>query len=274
MSSIPSFILNNGLAMPALGLGVYKMEDGNQTVEAVKEAIRIGYRLIDTAAFYANETGVGTAIKESGVKREDLFLTTKVWNSDQGYESTLQAFEDSLKKLQTDYLDLYLVHWPVKGKFVETWRALEHLYDEGKVKAIGVCNFNIHHLRELEGEKYVPAVNQVELHPLFNQKELRTYCKEKGIQIEAWGPILRGKDALNHPIFQEIGEKNGKSPAQVILRWHYQNGVIAIPKSVNAARIKENFTIFDFDLTEEDMKRVNSLETGIRLGADPDNFNF
>ncbi|WP_416825665.1 aldo/keto reductase [Ectobacillus polymachus] len=272
MSKAPSFILNNGLSMPALGLGVYKIEEGNQTVEAVKEALRIGYRLIDTASLYANETGVGTAIKESGVKREDLFLTTKVWNTDQGYESTLKAFEESLTKLQTDYLDLYLIHWAVKGKYMETWRALEHLYDQGKVKAIGVCNFNIHHLRDLEGEKYVPAVNQVELHPLFNQRELRTYCKEKGIQVEAWGPILRGKDALQHPVFREIGDKYGKTPAQVILRWHYQNEVIAIPKSVHAARIQENFTIFDFALSEEDMKKIDALEAGVRFGKDPDQF--
>ncbi|PLR79653.1 aldo/keto reductase [Bacillus canaveralius] len=266
--------LNNGLKMPIFGLGVYKVEEGNQTFDTVKTALELGYRLIDTAAFYENEAGVGQAIKESGIPRQDIFVTTKVWNDQQGYDSTLKAFENSLEKLGLEYVNLYLIHWPVKGKYLETWRALEKIYREGKAKAIGVSNFNIDHLRDiLENGTEVPAVNQIELHPLLSQQELRAFCQEKNIKVEAWSPIARGR-VLEEPVLNQIAEKHGKSPAQVILRWHLQNGVIVIPKSVNPARLQENADIFDFELSNEDIEKINSLNKNERFGADPDNFDF
>lgn len=275
MSNVPIWKLNNGLEIPSLGFGVFKVDPGDAVVDAVKEALATGYRLIDTATAYRNEEGVGQAIKESGVPREEIFLTTKVWNTHQGFDSTLAACERSLKRLQTDYLDLYLIHWAVPGKYVETYKALEKLYKEGKVKAIGVCNFQIHHLEDILREcEVVPAVNQIELHPLMNQKELRDYCKDKGIQVEAWGPIMQGKVDLEQEPFTSIAKKYGKSPAQVILRWHHQNDVLIIPKSITPSRIRENFELFDFELTAEEMKQIDDFNQNKRLGADPDNFDF
>lgn len=233
--------LNNGIKMPWLGLGVWKAEDGEEVKRAVKAAIEAGYRSIDTAAVYKNESGVGEAIKESGITRDELFVTTKVWNSDQGYESALKAYDESLERLGMDYVDLYLIHWPVKGKYNETWKALEKLYKDGRVRAIGVSNFQIHHLQDLmSNSEIVPAVNQVEYHPRLAQKELLSFCKANSIQLEAWSPLMQGKELINHSTLIEIGQKKyNKSAAQVILRWDLQNGVVTIPKSVTESRIRE-----------------------------------
>ncbi|MBA4542701.1 MULTISPECIES: aldo/keto reductase [Thermoactinomyces] len=267
-------VLANGVKMPWLGLGVWKVQEGSEVENAVKEAIKLGYRSIDTAAAYQNEEGVGKAIKESGVNREDLFVTTKVWNADQGYDSTLRAFETSLNKLGLEYVDLYLVHWPVKGKYKETWKALEKLYKEGRVRAIGVSNFQVHHLKDLLADCEVkPMVNQVEFHPYLTQKELRAFCKEEQIQLEAWSPLMQG-EVVNVPEIKELAEKYGKTPAQIVLRWDLQHGVVTIPKSVKAHRIKENADVFDFELSAEDMAKLDALNKDHRFGPDPDNFNF
>lgn len=273
MTNVPIWKLNNGIEIPSLGFGVFKVKEGDEVFRSVLEALEAGYRLIDTAAIYGNEEGVGRAIKASGLKREEIFLTTKLWNTDQGYDSVFEAFETSLKKLDTDYVDLYLIHWPGKDKFVESYKALEKLYSDKKVRAIGVCNFHIHHLEELIAEtEIVPAMNQIELHPLMNQRDILDFCKDKGIQVEAWGPLMQGKGDLEAELFVSLGNKYGKSPAQIILRWHHQNGVLAIPKSVTPSRIKENIDIFDFELTEEDMKKIDAHNENRRLSADPDTF--
>lgn len=276
MTIIPNWKLNNGISLPSVGFGVFKVKEGDEVYHAVLEALKIGYRLIDTAAIYGNEEGVGRAIKDSGIPREEIFLTTKLWNSDQGdFEKVNQAFETSLSKLQTDYVDLYLIHWPGKDKFVESYKALEQLYKQKRVQAIGVCNFHIHHLEKLMGEtEIVPAMNQIELHPLMNQKELRDFCKKHQIQVEAWGPLMQGKGDLEAPLFVSLAEKYGKTPAQVILRWHYQHGIHAIPKSVTPSRIKENFSIFDFELSQEDMNAIDGHNQNLRLSADPDTAMF
>ncbi|KOR94063.1 aldo/keto reductase [Geobacillus stearothermophilus] len=266
--------LHNGVKMPWVGLGVYKVKEGEEVKSTVRTALEIGYRHIDTAAFYENEEGVGQAIRESGIPREQVFVTTKVWNTDQGYETTLKAFDASLKKLGFDYVDLYLVHWPVKGKYKETYKALEKLYKDGYVRAIGVSNFQIHHLQDVLADCEIkPMVNQVEYHPRLTQKELLTFCRENGIQLEAWSPLMRG-EILTEPTIVEIGKKYGKTPAQVVLRWGLQHGVVTIPKSVTPARIKENADIFDFSLTDEEMKQIDALNLNKRVGPDPDNFNF
>lgn len=264
--------------MPWLGLGVFKVEEGPELVNAVQAAIRNGYRSIDTAAIYGNEEGVGQGIvqglKETGISREELFVTSKVWNADLGYESTLAAFELSLKKLGLDYLDLYLIHWPVAGKYKEAWRALEQLYKEGKVKAIGVSNFQIHHLQDLMHDAEIkPMINQVEFHPRLTQKELRDFCQQEGIQVEAWSPLMQGQ-LLDNPVLQEIAERHEKSIAQVILRWDLQHGVVTIPKSTKEPRIKENADVFTFELTAEDMEKIDALNENHRVGPDPDNFDF
>lgn len=266
--------LHNGVKMPWFGLGVFKVQEGEEVVESVKAAIKNGYKSIDTAAVYKNEEGVGQGIKESGVPREELFITSKVWNSDQGYETTLQAFETSLQKLGLDYLDLYLIHWPGKNKYKDTWKALEKLYKDGRIKAIGVSNFQVHHLEDLIAEAEIkPMVNQVEYHPHLTQKELHEYCKKQGIQLEAWSPLKQGQ-LLSEPTLVEIGEKYKKSPAQVILRWDLQNEVVTIPKSIKENRIIENADIFDFELSAEDMERINGLNKDERVGANPDEFTI
>jgi diketogulonate reductase-like aldo/keto reductase len=271
--AIPTIRLNNGVEMPQLGLGVYKAKEGEEVKNAVRWAIEAGYRHIDTAALYENETGVGEAIRESGVPREEIFVTTKVWNTDQGYEKTLKAFETSRKKLGFDYVDLYLVHWPGRDKFVDTYRALEKLLAEGLVRAIGVSNFKEHHLeRLLQETDIVPAVNQVEFHPRLQQKSLHAYCKAKGIALEAWAPLMKGN--LDHPVLLRLAEKYGKTPAQVVLRWHIQLGVIAIPKSVRRERIVSNADIFDFELTAEEMADIGAMDENHRYGMDPDEFLF
>ncbi|WP_064203128.1 aldo/keto reductase [Brevibacillus brevis] len=270
--------LYNGVKMPWMGLGVFKVEEGQELELAVKNAIKHGYRSIDTAAIYNNEEGVGRGIRaglqEAGLTREDLFVTSKVWNADLGYESTLQAYETSLKKLGLEYLDLYLIHWPVEGKFKEAWRALETLYKKGLVKAIGVSNFHVHHLEELLKDAEIkPMINQVEFHPRLSQDELRAYCKEQGIQFEAWSPLMQGQ-LLDNPVLKGIAEKHGKSIAQVIIRWDLQNGVVTIPKSTKEHRIVENASVFDFELSKEDMEMIHSLNQNHRVGPDPDNFDF
>ncbi|MET1180287.1 aldo/keto reductase [Peribacillus simplex] len=270
--------LHNGVKMPWFGLGVFKVEEGPELVNAVKVAIKHGYRSIDTAAIYENEEGVGQGIregiKEAGISREDLFVTSKVWNADLGYESAIAAYEKSLKKLGLDYLDLYLIHWPVEGKYKEAWRALETLYKEGKVKSIGVSNFQIHHLKDLmEDAEVKPMVNQVECHPRLTQKEVQAFCKEQGIQLEAWSPLMQG-ELLDNDDLQAIATKHGKSVAQVILRWDIQNGIVTIPKSTKEHRIVENSSIFDFELTEEEMNQIDGLNQNHRVGPDPDNFDF
>ncbi len=270
--------LNNGVEMPWLGLGVFKVEEGQELVDAVKTAIKHGYRSIDTAAIYGNEVGVGQGIREAmeeaGIAREDLFITSKVWNSELGYEKTIAAYEESLSKLGLEYLDLFLIHWPVEGKYSDAWRALETLYKEGRVKAIGVSNFQIHHLENLMKDAEIkPMINQVEYHPRLTQKDLKSFCKENNIQLEAWSPLMQGQ-LLENVELQEIAKKYGKSVAQIILRWDLQNGVITIPKSTKAHRIAENADVFDFELTEEDMKHIESLNQNHRVGPDPDNFDF
>ena len=270
--------LHNGVKMPWFGLGVFKVEEGAELENAVSTAIKHGYRSIDTAAIYENEAGVGRGIgqglKDAAIDRAELFVTSKVWNADLGYESTLAAYETSLTKLGLDYLDLYLIHWPVEGKFKEAWRALETLYIQGKVKAIGVSNFQIHHLEELMKDAEIkPMVNQVEYHPRLTQLELRDYCKQMGIQLEAWAPLMQGQ-LFDNALLQEIAASYNKSVAQIILRWDLQNGLVTIPKSTKEARIVANSEVFDFELTLEDMERISSLNENHRVGPDPDNFDF
>jgi methylglyoxal/glyoxal reductase len=266
-------LLHNSVKMPWFGLGVFKVKEGEEVVSSVKAALQNGYISIDTAAVYKNEEGVGQGIKEAGVPREELFITTKVWNADQGYESTLQAFETSLNKLGLDYLDLYLIHWPGKDKYIDTWKALEKLYKDGRVRAIGVSNFKVHHLENLISQAEIkPMVNQVEYHPHLTQVELLEYCKKEGIQLEAWSPLKQG-ELLSDPVINSIAEKYNKSAAQIILRWDLQNGVVTIPKSVKESRIIENASIFDFELTVEDMEKISALNKNERVGPDPDDFS-
>ncbi|PAE18328.1 aldo/keto reductase [Bacillus sp. 7504-2] len=265
--------LHNGVEMPWFGLGVYKVTDESEIVDVVAAALNYGYRHIDTASFYQNEEGVGKGIRKSEVPREDIFVTSKVWNDEQGYDETLEAFENSLRRLETTYLDLYLVHWPVAKKYTETWRALEKLYTEGRVRAIGVSNFHVHHLQHLmKNANIKPMVNQIEYHPHLTQGEVHAFCKNEGIQLEAWSPLKRGI-LLNEPVLIEIGKKYGKTPAQIILRWDLQTEVITIPKSSNLGRLVENADIFDFELTSEDLKQINALNKNERVGMNPDDLD-
>lgn len=265
--------LNNGLEMPYFGLGVFQSKAGDEVVNAVKYALDAGYKAIDTAAIYKNEEGVGLGIRESGQKREDLFITSKVWNSDQGYDSTLKAYDASLERLGLDYLDLYLIHWP-KEKSAETWKALEKIYEEGRVKAIGISNFLQHHVEDLlKDANVVPMINQMEFHPRLVQQDLVNFCHSKGIRYEAWSPLMQGK-IFDVPEMVELAEKYGKSVVQLVLRWNLQKGVVTIPKSVKKDRIEDNAKIFDFEISEEDVKLIDSLDKHERVGPDPDNFNF
>lgn len=265
--------LINEVKMPAIGIGTYKTGSDEETAHAVKFAIEAGYRHIDAAAFYGNEIGVGKGIKESGVKREDIFLVTKLWNDDHGYDKTMEAFNKSLERLQVEYLDLYLIHWPTKLNS-ETWRAFEELYESGKVRAIGVCNFKEGHLEELkESAKIMPMVNQMEVHPFNTRKKLREYCKVNNIQMVAWSPISRGR-VLTNELLIKLSEKYSKTITQVVLKWHIQNGVVPIPKSSNEGRIKENFEVFDFGIAKEDMELIASLNEDKSVTAGPDNTTF
>ena len=260
--------------MPWLGFGVYRINDGQDVEHAVKTALEIGYRSIDTATVYGNEHGVGKTIRESGIPREDIFLTTKVWNDDQRERRTLAAFEESLERLETEYVDLYLVHWPVKDCYQNTWKEMEEIYQSGRAKAIGVSNFQVHNLEDiLRDSQIVPAVNQIELHPLLAQSELLKFCQEHKIQVEAWAPLMEGK-IFNESSVQKMAEKHGKTPAQIVLRWDLQHEVVAIPKSTHANRIAENAQIFDFELSQTDMRELDVLDEGKRIGPDPDNFDF
>ena len=262
------FTLNNGIKMPSLGLGVLFAKNNGEVENAIHTALKNGYRKIDTASGYGNEEGVGKGIMESDIERSDIFLTTKVWNTEQGYDKTLNSFEESLKRLQTDYIDLYLIHWPVKRKYKETYKALEKLYSEGRVKAIGVCNFSIPQLEDLmEHSEIIPALNQVEMHPHLNQSELLEFSKNNTIQLEAWRPIMMG-EVLKIPELVEIGRTHSKSAVQVALRWLIQRGVAVIPKSVSPKRIIDNFKVYDFELSPNEMKVIESLNQNRRLGED------
>ena len=266
--------LNNGTEMPWLGYGVFKIRDGELVEGAVKQALEIGYRSVDTASLYGNEQGVGKAIRESGIQREEIFLTTKLWNDDQRQKRTLQAFDESMDRLGLDYVDLYLVHWPVAGFYEETWQAMQKIYESGRAKAIGVSNFQVQHLKDiLSGGQVVPAVNQIEFHPFLLQAELLKFCEENSIRVEAWSPLMQGK-IVSNPVVQKVAEKYNKTPAQVTLRWDLQHGVVTIPKSKTPQRIAENADIFDFELSAEDMQTLDALDQGKRVGPDPNNFNF
>lgn len=266
--------LSNGVEMPYMGLGTYKVDEGYELIEAIRTALKIGYRHIDTASLYANERGIGEAIALSGTPRNEIFITTKVWNSDQGYDSTLRAFHTSLEKLNSSYIDLYLVHWPVRGKFTETWRALETLYNEGKVRAIGISNFLQHQIEDLmQHAKIAPMVNQMEFHPYLVQQSLVDFCRSHNIQYEAWSPFMQGK-ILGAAELQKIAQRYNKDVAQVILRWNLQKGVVTIPKSIKTERILSNSQIFDFVLNEVDMKLIDAMDRNQRIGAHPDTFDF
>jgi diketogulonate reductase-like aldo/keto reductase len=268
--------LNNGVEMPWIGLGVFRIEDDKEAVRIVETALSAGYRHIDTAMYYHNEEAVGKAIRNSGIPREEVFVTTKIWNTDQRIGKVKEAFEASLKRLNMDYIDLYLIHWPVDGKYIETWKKFEEIYQTGRVRAIGVSNFKQHHLEVLAKEWIIPpAVNQIELHPYLTQDNDLNYCKKAGIQTEAWSQFAANQAGLfDEKILIELGDKYAKSPAQIILRWDYQRGVATIPKSADENRMKQNLNIFDFNLTDEEIKRINSLNKNLRIGPDPDHVDF
>ncbi|MBS4179571.1 aldo/keto reductase [Lederbergia citrea] len=267
--------LNNGIRTPQLGYGVWKIPN-EEAANAVEQALETGYRLIDTAKIYRNELGVGEALANSNVPREELFITTKLWNADQGYENTLKAFDESLEKLGLDYVDLYLIHWPTPkfDTYVETYKALEKIYKDGRAKAIGVCNFEMEHLQRILDEcEVVPAVNQVECHPYLQQKELKEFCKQHGIYLEAYSPLMNGTKVIEDQVIKEIAEQYGKTPAQVILRWHLQTDVLVIPKTVTPSRMEENLNVFDFELSQADMDKIAALDRNERHNSVPSEMN-
>ncbi|MFI8848620.1 aldo/keto reductase [Streptomyces sp. 891-h] len=261
--------------MPQLGFGVYQVPD-DEAADTVSAALEAGYRSVDTAALYGNEGGTGKALRESGIPREELFVTTKLWNTDQGHDTALRAFDDSLERLGLDYIDLYLIHWPAPARelYVQTWRALAEIHDSGRARAIGVSNFETDHLHRLFDETgVVPAVNQIELHPRLQQPELRRFDADHAIVTEAWSPLGRGNGVLDDPVVRKAAAKHGKTPAQVVLRWHIQLGNVVIPKSVTPSRIKENLDVFDFELDGDDLREIQHLESGTRIGPDPRTLN-
>jgi 2,5-diketo-D-gluconate reductase A len=275
MGQIPSLTLNNGVTIPQVGFGVFQVPP-DEVIDPVVTAIQSGYRLIDTAAAYRNEEGVGKALVEAGVPRDQLFVTTKLWNADQGYDTALRAFDVSMDKLGLDVLDLYLIHWPrpKRDQYVDSWRALQKLYADGRVRAIGVSNFQIAHLRKLHAEADIPpAVNQIELHPYLTQEPLRAFDAEHGIATEAWSPIAQGR-VLEDPTITQVAGQYGRTAAQVVLRWHLQLGNIIFPKSVTAERVRENFDIFDFELSDADVSLISALNKDERTGPDPDTFDY
>ncbi len=275
MSKVPSIILNNGVEMPQLGFGVWQVPD-DEAERAVATALEAGYRSIDTAAVYGNEEGTGRGLASSGIAREELFVTTKLWNSEQGHDSTLRAFDESLEKLGLDYVDLYLIHWPMpdRDRYIDTYKAFEKIYSDGRAKAIGVSNFHREYLdRLIDATSVVPAVNQIELHPHLQQAALREYHAQQGIATEAWSPLGQGKGLLEVPALVAIAQKHGRTPAQVVLRWHIQLGNVVIPKSVTPSRIKENIDVFGFTLDDEDIAAISALNEDRRLGSDPATVN-
>jgi diketogulonate reductase-like aldo/keto reductase len=264
-----TFTLRGGVEIPMLGLGVYLSPPGRVTRDAVRVALELGYRHVDTARVYRNEADVAAGLAESGIPRDEVFLTTKLWNADHGYDQTLRACAASLKRLGTDRIDLYLVHWPVEGLRHETWRAMEQLLADGSVRAIGVSNYTIRHLEELLGRaKVPPAVNQVELHPFLHQRELLAFCRRHGIQVEAYAPLVKA-ERMDHPVIARIARKHGRTPAQVLVRWSLQHELVAIPKSVRPERIEENADVFSFALGPEDMEALDGLDEGLRTSWDP-----
>ncbi|RVU28773.1 aldo/keto reductase [Streptomyces antnestii] len=276
VSKVPPIILNNGVAMPQLGFGVWQVPD-DEAEKAVTTALEAGYRSIDTAAIYGNEEGTGKALAASGIARDKLFVTTKLWNADQGYDATMRAFDASLEKLGLDHVDLYLIHWPLPSKdsYVDTYKAFEKIYADGRARAIGVSNFLPEHLERLLGEtSIIPAVNQIELHPHLQQRAAREFHAEQGITTEAWSPLGQGKGLLEVPAIVAIAQKHGRTPAQVVLRWHVQLGNVAIPKSVTPSRIKENIDVFGFELDLEDIAAISALNEDRRLGPDPATFDI
>lgn len=271
MANVPEIRFNDGKTIPQIGLGVFLMKDKAEFMQAIQWAIEAGYRHFDTAAFYGNEQWLGEALKNSGLKREDFFITSKVWNCDHGYDKTKVAFENSRQKLGLDYLDLYLIHWPA-DHYIESWQAMEELQQAGKIKSIGVSNFKEHHLENLMAHtKVKPVIDQVETHPYFQQKDLVKYLHDHDIAHEAWSPMGRGSDGIfEDTVLKDIAAKHNKTVAQVILRWHIQRHTVIIPKSVHQQRIQENFDVFDFQLNNEEMAKIATLDTGKRLYRDPD----
>ena len=275
------FVLNNGVRLPCIGFGTYKAQEGQTTVDAIKTALQVGYRHVDTASFYQNEVSVGKAIKQSGIDRKDIFVTTKLWTNERGYRQAKQALEDSLNRLELDYIDMQLIHWPASPNKQDdwiivnlaTWQAMQEGVEQGKIRAIGVSNFLKHHLQALVKSDVIPAVNQIEYHPGLNQSETIDFCKKYGVQIQAWSPLARGR--LNdHPLLNQIAQKYGKSVQQICIKWCLQNGVNPLPKSVTPQRIKQNADVFDFVLSDDDMLAITNMPPCAAGGRHPDEVDF